>query len=68
MEIISIAKLLVIVHFFVLKHEKQTLSYIHTKFEGRHVNMSTGKPKKEENYTLMTPSPPPLPPPLPHIP
>ena len=33
-EIISIAKLLIIVHFFVLKHEKQTLSYIHTKFEG----------------------------------
>ena len=33
-EIISIAKLLIIVHFFVLKHKKQTLSYIHTKFEG----------------------------------
>ena len=33
-EIISIAKLFIIVHFFVLKHEKQTLSYIHTKFEG----------------------------------
>ena len=33
-EIISIAKLWVIVHFFVLKHEKQTLSYIHTKFKG----------------------------------
>ena len=33
-EIISIAKLLIIVHFFVLKHEKQTLTYIHTKFEG----------------------------------
>ena len=33
-EIISVAKLLIIVHFFVLKHEKQTLSYIHTKFEG----------------------------------
>ena len=33
-EIISIAKLLIIVHFFVLKCEKQTLSYIHTKFEG----------------------------------
>ena len=33
-EIISIAKLLIIVHFFVLKHEKQTLNYIHTKFEG----------------------------------
>ena len=33
-EIISIAKLLIIVHFFVLKHEKQTLSYINTKFEG----------------------------------
>ena len=32
-EIISIAKLLIIVHFFVLQHEKQTLSYIHTKFE-----------------------------------
>ena len=30
-EIISIAKLLIIVHFFVLKHEKQTL---HTKFQG----------------------------------
>ena len=33
-EIFSIAKLLIIVHLFVLKHEKQTLSYIHTKFEG----------------------------------
>ena len=33
-EIISIAKLLIIVHFFVLEHEKQTLSYSHTKFEG----------------------------------
>ena len=33
-EIISIAKLLIIVHFFVLKHEKQTLSYVNTKFEG----------------------------------
>ena len=33
-EIISIAKLLIIVHFFVLKHEKQTLSYVYTKFEG----------------------------------
>ena len=33
-EIISIAKLLITVHFFVWKHEKQTLSYIHTKFEG----------------------------------
>ena len=33
-EIISIAKLLIIVHFFVLEHEKQTLSYIHTTFEG----------------------------------
>ena len=33
-EIISIAKLLIIVHVFVRKHEKQTLSYIHTKFEG----------------------------------
>ena len=32
-EIISIAKLLIIVHFFVLKHEKQRLRYIHTKFE-----------------------------------
>ena len=31
--IISIAKLLIIVHIFVLKHEKQTLSYIHTKSE-----------------------------------
>ena len=33
-EIISIAKLLIIVHFFVLKHVKQTLSYVNTKFEG----------------------------------
>ena len=33
-EIISIAKLLIIVHFFVWKCEKQTLSYIHTKLEG----------------------------------
>ena len=33
-EIISIAKLWIIEHFFVLKHEKQTLSYIHKKFEG----------------------------------
>ena len=33
-EIISIAKFWIIVHFFVLTHEKQTLSYIHTKFEG----------------------------------
>ena len=33
-EIISIVKLWIIVHFFVLKDEKQTLSYIHTKFEG----------------------------------
>ena len=33
-EMISIAKLWISVHFFVLKHEKQTLSYIHTKFEG----------------------------------
>ena len=33
-EIISIENLCIIVHFFVLKHEKQTLSYIHTKFEG----------------------------------
>ena len=33
-EIISVAKLSIIVHFFVLKREKQTLSYIHTKFEG----------------------------------
>ena len=33
-EIISIAKLLIIVHFFVLKHDKQTRSYIHTKIEG----------------------------------
>ena len=31
---IHIAKLLIIVHFFVLKHEKQTLSYVNTKFEG----------------------------------
>ena len=30
----SISKLLITVHFFVLKHDKQTLSYIHTKFEG----------------------------------
>ena len=33
-EIIFLAKLLIFVHFFVWKHEKQTLSYIHTKFEG----------------------------------
>ena len=33
-EIISIGKLWIIVHFFVLKHEKQTLCYIHTKSEG----------------------------------
>ena len=34
-EIISIAKLLIIVHLFVLKHEKQTVGYIHqTKCEG----------------------------------
>ena len=33
-EIISIAKLLIIVHFFVSKQEKQILSYIDTKFEG----------------------------------
>ena len=33
-KIISIAKLLIIVHFFVLKHEKQTLSYVNTQFEG----------------------------------
>ena len=32
-EIISIAKLLIIVHFFVLNHEKQTFSYIYTKSE-----------------------------------
>ena len=32
-EIISIAKLLIIVHFLVLKHEKQALSYVNTKFE-----------------------------------
>ena len=37
-EIISIAKLLSILHFFILKHEKQTLSYIHTKFEGNKNN------------------------------
>ena len=37
-EIISIAKLWIIVHFFVLKHEKRTLSYIHTKFEGDRIN------------------------------
>ena len=33
-EIIYVAKLLIIVNFFVLKHEKQTLRYMHTKFEG----------------------------------
>ena len=33
-EIISIPKFFIIVHFFVLNHEKQTLSYIQTKFEG----------------------------------
>ena len=33
-EIISVAKLLVSVHFFVLKREKHTLSYIQKKFEG----------------------------------
>ena len=33
-EITSIAKLLSIIHFFVVRHEKQTLSYIHTIFEG----------------------------------
>ena len=33
-EIISVAKLWITVHFFVLKHEKQTLRYIHTKFVG----------------------------------
>ena len=33
-EIISLAKILIIVHFFVIKHEKQTLSYTHIKFEG----------------------------------
>ena len=33
-EIISVAKLLIIVLFLVWKYEKQTLSYIHTKFEG----------------------------------
>ena len=33
-EIISIATLLIFVHFCVLKHEKQTLSYIRTKFDG----------------------------------
>ena len=38
-EIISIAKLLIIVHLFVLKHEKQLLSYIHTKFEGNRNNI-----------------------------
>ena len=37
-EIISKAKLLIIVHVFVLKHDKQTLSYIHTKFEGNKNN------------------------------
>ena len=37
-EIISIAKLLIIVHFFVLKHEKRTLNYIHTEFEGNKKN------------------------------
>ena len=33
-EIISTAKLLLIVHFFVLKHDKQTLSYVNKKSEG----------------------------------
>ena len=33
-EVISVTKFLIIVHSFVLEHEKQTLSYIHTKFEG----------------------------------
>ena len=33
-EIISIAKLVIIVHFLVWKYEKQTHSYIYTKFEG----------------------------------
>ena len=33
-EIIFIAKLLIIVHFLVWNYEKQTLSCIHTKFEG----------------------------------
>ena len=35
-EIITIAKLFITVHFFffILQHDKQTLSYIHTKFEG----------------------------------
>ena len=33
-EIISMAKFLIIVYFFVLKYEKQTLCYIHTKSEG----------------------------------
>ena len=37
-EIISIAKLLIMVHFFVLKHEKQTLSYTHTAYEGDKTN------------------------------
>ena len=37
-EIISIAKLFIIVHFFILKHDKQTLSYIHTQFEGNKNN------------------------------
>ena len=33
-EIISIAKLLIIVHFLDWKYEEKTLSYVHTKFEG----------------------------------
>ena len=33
-EIISIANFWSLYTFFVLKHEKQTLSYFHTKFEG----------------------------------
>ena len=36
-EIITIVKLLIIVHFFVFKHEKQILSYSHTKRGGRSV-------------------------------
>ena len=37
-EIITIAKLLIIVHFFILQHEKQILSYIHITFESNENN------------------------------
>ena len=39
-EIVTIAKLLIIVHVFVLEHEKQTVCYIqfHTTFEGNRKN------------------------------